>query len=121
MPPSQATGAVHGDAPARWDGVALTDLLVRMNLPMDKPLRGHDLSGLVRVTASDGYQVVFSLGELDPTLGGERVLIAYARNGEPLAKDGPLRLVVPGDKRGARWVRNVVAIDVIDAAPSRDH
>ena len=67
---------------------------------------------IVRVTASDHYQVVFSLGELDPLLGNEPVILADTQDGHPLTKDGPFRLIVPGDKRPARWIHNVTRIEV---------
>jgi hypothetical protein len=40
-------------------------------------------------------------------------MIADRRNGEALAeKEGPLRIVVPGEKRQARWVRQLTGISV---------
>jgi hypothetical protein len=39
------------------------------------------------------------------------VYLARQRDGAPLAaKDGPLQLMVPGEKRGGRWVRQVTAL-----------
>jgi len=31
------------------------------------------------------------------------------------AKDGPFRVVAPGEKRPARWIRQVTAIDLLRA------
>ena len=54
------------------------------------------------------YEVVFALPELDPDFTDRQVLLCYAKDGMPLAADeGPLRMVVPGEKRQARWVRQV--------------
>jgi hypothetical protein len=36
------------------------------------------LSKYVIATGSDGYQAVFSLGEIDPMFGSQPVLVAYA-------------------------------------------
>lgn len=116
MPQATITAAAHEEAQSQWQGVALDELLRRAGAPLDKPLRGHNLARFVRVTATDHYQVVFSLGELDATLGHAKVILASQRDGKPLAADGPFRLVVAGDERPARWVRNVVSIDVIDGA-----
>jgi hypothetical protein len=33
-------------------------------------------------------------------------------DGKPLGDEGPLKLVATGEKRPARWVRNLVAIRV---------
>ena len=65
---------------------------------------------------ADGYRVSFSLAELDPGFQDSQVLVADTMNGEPLGdKVGPLRLVVPQDKRPARWVRMLRSIKVMDA------
>ena len=60
------------------------------------------------VEAADGYRVVFALPELDPAFTERVVLLADHRDGQPLTPaEGPLRLVVPDEKRQARWVRQV--------------
>lgn len=106
------TAAIHHEPPAHWQGVTLEEVLQHAGAPSGEQLRGHGLGTIVRVTASDHYQVVFSLGELDPMLGNEQVLLADTQDGHPLTKDGPFRLVVPGDKRPARWIHNVTTIEV---------
>ena len=74
------------------------------------------MTSVVRITASDHYQVVFSVAELDSMLGNEQVILADTQDGHPITKDGPYRIVVPGDKRPARWIRNVTTIEVINTA-----
>jgi DMSO/TMAO reductase YedYZ molybdopterin-dependent catalytic subunit len=107
----------HGDAPSAWEGVALVEVLRAEGAPLGKALRGDALANYVRVTASDGYQVVFGLGELDTDLGAAKVVLVDRHEGKPLdEKDGPLRLVVPGDQRPARWVRNVSTIELLSAS-----
>ncbi len=43
------------------------------------------------------------------------VLVADAMDGKPITDNGPLQLVTSGEKRPARWVRNLVAIRVLTA------
>ena len=50
----------------------------------------------VLVEAADGYQVVFSIPETHPGLGGREVLVANRANGEPLIAK---LCAVPGDPR----------------------
>ncbi|KAF1005747.1 MAG: hypothetical protein GAK28_02962 [Luteibacter sp.] len=120
LPHASAKGATHGDPVSTWEGIALIDLLREQGAPMDKALRGGALAKFVRVTASDGYQVVFSLGELDPDLGAEKVLLANRRDGHPIdGSDGPYRIVVPVDVRAARWIRNVTTIELVDGSTPR--
>lgn len=116
MPQSDTTAGAHEQPASHWRGVAVAALVTRAGAPYGHDLRGKALARYVRVTASDGYQVVFSLGELDPGTGNETVLLADSQDDKPIGKDGPLRLVVPNDKRPARWVRNVMEIDVVDGA-----
>ena len=66
------------------------------------------------VEAIDGYKVVFALAEVDPAFATREILLADKRDGKPLdAKEGPLRIVAPGDKRVARWVRQVTTLRIV--------
>ena len=68
---------------------------------------------VVVAEASDGYRAAFSLAELDGDFAGTQVIVADTEDGKPLdAQHGPLRLVVPGDKRQGRWVRMLKSITV---------
>ena len=115
LPRTEVTAASHEEAPQKWEGVALIDVLRKAKAPVDAQLRGKTLAMLVRITAADGYQVVFSLGELDSGFGNTKVLLVDKQNGEPLPSGlGPFRLVVPGDKRAGRWVWNVQKIELLN-------
>lgn len=108
-----ATNA-HEKKTAMYSGVLLGDLLKDAGVPTGENLRGKAMSTVVVVSASDGYQVVFSIGELDVSIGNLQVLVADSEDGKPLGEGaGPLRLVVPADKRPARWVRMIKTIRVI--------
>jgi hypothetical protein len=65
----------------------------------------------VRVTGADGYTAVVALAEISPQFAGRPIQLADHLNGALLPEHG-LRLVVPGDKRGGRSVRDVVRIDI---------
>lgn len=96
---------------SEYEGVALDVLLARAGVPVGEGLRGEMLELYAVVEASDGYRVVFSLPDLDPEFSGRVVLLADRRDGESLAvPEGPLRIIIPGDKRGARQVRMVTRI-----------
>ena len=44
------------------------------------------------------------------------IILADKRDGKPLAAtEGPFRIVAPGDKRPARWIRQVTAFRIIVA------
>jgi DMSO/TMAO reductase YedYZ molybdopterin-dependent catalytic subunit len=93
---------------ATFAGVALIELLRLAGVPVGEKLRGSNMALYLLVEAADGYRVVFALPELDPAFTERVVLLADHRDGQPLAAtEGPLRLVVPAEKRQARWVRQV--------------
>ena len=95
---------------ATFTGVALIDLLRLAGAPLGQELRGQHLATYLLIEAADGYRVVFALPELDPTFTDREVLLVDRRDGQPLAAtEGPLRLVVPGEKRHARWARQVLS------------
>lgn len=75
----------------------------------DKPAEQVRL--VVRVTGADGYTAVIALGEMAPQFAGHPIQIADHMNAAPIPDHG-LRLVVPGDKRGGRSVRDVVRIEI---------
>lgn len=110
LPPATATLTVHGGR-AQCTGVRLADLIAKAGLPTGDAVRGPALGTVIVAEAADGYRIVFSLGEIDPRLGNTEIIVADTCDGKPLAAaDGPLRLVVPGEARGARSVRQLVRL-----------
>jgi DMSO/TMAO reductase YedYZ molybdopterin-dependent catalytic subunit len=97
-----------------YEGVWLHDVLKMAGVPQGSELRGKALSSYVLAEAQDGYQVVFSLGELDPSFIDNEILLADTANGKPLfGAQGRFRLVVPKDKPGARSIRMLTKIEVV--------
>ena len=113
LPAANATLTAHGQSHA-CTGFWLADLAAAAGLPAGEALRGPALTTLIIAEAADGYRVAFSLAELDPKLGNHPVLVANACDGKALDEsDGPLRIVVPGEVRAARSVRQVRALRVV--------
>lgn len=101
-----------------YTGVSLWTLIQDAGL-LTNPAIKNDLLGFVVVaTGSDGYRAVISLGEIDPAFGNQPDLVAYSDTGGQLGpggSDGAMRLVLPGDVAGGRYVSNLVSLQVIDA------
>lgn len=105
--------ADHAGKEAEFEGVPLVEVLKAAGIKFGSDLRGPALARYLVVEASDGYRVVFAMPELDSAFTDRIVLLADRRDGKALAgEEGPLRLVVLGEKRHARWVRKVVALKV---------
>jgi len=112
----QKTITVHNEhtkADETYSGVQLIDLLTPLGVS-DKP-HGKGLRLYVVAVGSDGYEAVYSIGEITPDVSSSTVIVADTENGKPLAGDGPFKTVTTSDKRPARWVRNLVEIRVMAA------
>jgi hypothetical protein len=65
----------------------------------------------VLVTGADGYGALLALGEIAPGFEDKQVILATMMNGKYLGARH-FRIVVPGDKKGGRSVRDVLSIAV---------
>jgi hypothetical protein len=118
MPHAPLTVTVEGKT-AAYRGVPLATLLARIDAPLGKALRGPELRDVVLVTAQDGYGAALALAEADPMMRKQQVILADEADGHPLGeKQGPYRLVIEGDQRGARLVRMVTTIELKRIGPS---
>jgi hypothetical protein len=100
-----------------YTGVSLWTLIQTSGLLTDSSIKNDLLRFAVVATGSDGYRTVISLAEIAPTFGNQQDLVAYADTAGQLGpggSDGALRLVVPGDHAGGRYVSNLVSLQVID-------
>ena len=100
----------RGIEKSSYTGVLLWTLLGEAG-GIDDSAKGAELRHTISITGRDGYTVVISTGEIAPDFGGKPAMIAYERDGEELGDKG-LRVVMPGDKHGGRYVRDVVEIEV---------
>ncbi len=106
----------HTGGAQRYEGVRLSDLLSKAGVPLGDKLRGKGLATYVTARASDGYVVVYSLAELDPAMNDNQIILADSMNDKVLEpKQGPFKVVVPSDKRPARWIKMVIALEVNSA------
>jgi hypothetical protein len=102
----------HTGSDETYSGAPLATLLAKINAPMGNELRGETMTSYLIATGSDGYAVVLSLAEVDPVFHENQIIVADSRDGQPLGKNGLFQLIVPGDKRPARWVHNLVSISL---------
>ncbi|MGA7411976.1 MAG: molybdopterin-dependent oxidoreductase [Bryobacteraceae bacterium] len=97
-----------------YEGVLLYDILKKAGVPFGQALMGKGMASYVLAGASDGYQVVFAIAEVDPEIEGSAVLVADKRDGGPLnAKQKPLQVIAPQDKRHARSIHSLITLDVV--------
>jgi len=113
MPRSSASWAEHGQ-PVNYEGVTLYEILKKAGAPFDRPLSGKAIASYVLIDATDGYEVVFALPELDPAFNDHKILLADTADGGPLpSSQAPFRLIVPQDRKGARSIRMIQKITLV--------
>ena len=112
MPRDTATVTFHGNEAERYAGVPLHSVLLAAGLRADS-IRGAAVRSRIVLEAADGYAVVLSLAEADPGVPDRRLLLADALNGSPLPEsEAPFRLIIVGDSRHSRWIRQVTRIRI---------
>lgn len=100
-----------------FTGPLLLDLLTRAE--PDFSADQHDpLRFVILARASDGFLAALSWGEIATDLAGKKVLVALTEDGKKL--DRP-RLVIPGDKHGARQVYDLASITLVRLGPVDNH
>lgn len=113
LPRRTVSAKDHGGKEASFEGVELGEVLKLAGVKFGEALRGKSLALFLVVDARDGYRAVFALPELDHAFTDRVILLADRRDGKPLTEsEGPLRIVVPDEKRPARWVRQVISLTI---------
>jgi DMSO/TMAO reductase YedYZ molybdopterin-dependent catalytic subunit len=116
LPRESVEARDHANKVSTYEGTPLIEVLKLASLTFGETLKGKRLATYLLVEAKDGYRAVFALPELDPAFTDKQIILADHRDGKPLsAEEGPLRIVVPDEKRQGRWVRQVTL--VIASAP----
>jgi hypothetical protein len=115
LPHVKLTASEHSSGPVTFEGVTLKSVLEKAGVGFGESAKGKQLSHCLLVEAADGYRAVIALPELDPAFTDKQTLLAFLRDGKPLGeKEGPYRIVIPDEKRMARWVRQVTTLKIVD-------
>jgi len=113
LPRTSTKAKDHSGKESVFEGVSLVEILKLAGLKFGEEFRGKQMALFLVVDAVDGYRVVIALQELDPSFNDKLFLLADRRDGSPLtARDGPLQIIVPSEKRQGRWVRQVTLLTV---------
>ncbi|PKK36478.1 molybdopterin-binding protein [Siphonobacter sp. SORGH_AS_0500] len=97
----------------RYSGIPVIELLKKVGVTVGGQLRGENLVKYALIRAADGYEVLFALPELDPEFSNRTIILAESMDGAALpAGMGPYRIVVPEEKKPARWIREVREIEI---------
>ena len=115
LPHAKVTASEHSSSPVNFEDVTLKSVLEKAGVTFGESMKGKRLTNCLLVEAADGYRAVIALPELDPAFTDKQMLLAFLRDGKPLGeKEGPYRIVIPDEKRMARWVRQVTTLKIVD-------
>ncbi len=90
------------------------DLLQRAGVVTDQGREGDFAEGS-RGQRPRRLHAVFPLGEIDPSFGSHKVIVAYLKDGKRLdARTGFPRIIAPGDKEGGRHVSALQWVRVVE-------
>lgn len=96
-----------------YSGVPARVLLEKAGVVFGEPLRGKRLREVVVAQTRDHYSIVYALAEFDPDFNPRTILVVDRQDGQPLPESqAPYRLLIPGDKRPARWARMLTGFEV---------
>jgi hypothetical protein len=115
---AETVSYISGSPPAAshsFSGVPIFTLLQNAGLAPDPEDPSAILDDYIVATATDGYAVVYSLGELDPTYdvnpdGPPLVAVVSGSSGE-------FRSTAPGDVKGGRYNSNLESLNLVNAVP----
>ena len=113
--PQQTVKATSHDKESEFSGASLIDLLKSCGVEFGEKLKGKRAPLSPFWTPPTATAIVISLLEIDPATTDKVAIVANRRDGQPLsAKEGPYRLVLPGEKREIRWIRNLQSIHIVN-------
>jgi hypothetical protein len=105
----------HASDSVNFEGVTIKSVLEKAGVTFGESMKGKRLADCLLVEAADGYRVVIAMPELDPAFTDKQIMLAFLRDGKPLGeKEGPYRIVIPDEKRMARWVRQVTTLKIVE-------
>lgn len=114
LPQTEISGKARDGNERRFSGVSMEEILKLIEAPSGPSLRGPEMNLAILIKAADGYQVVFSLAELDPSFRKQSVIIADSVDGQPLTEfEGKRMLVSAGELRHSRWIRQIISIHLV--------
>ena len=110
----QLDAKAHDEKIHHYSGVLLSDILTKADAIMGDGARKKVLTSYVLISAADNYKIIYALPEIDPALMDKTVLLADQVDGKPLsAAVGPYQVIATGEKKHARWIRQVKDIKLV--------
>ena len=113
MKQTTVKGKAHDGKDHEFTGVLLSDIVNAAGALPDNKLNGKSLAKYILVKAADGYRAVIAFPEINAEFNDKNIILADKEDGKPLVdKTGPYQIIIPGEKKWGRWVRQVTGIEI---------
>jgi DMSO/TMAO reductase YedYZ molybdopterin-dependent catalytic subunit len=96
-----------------YTGCPLDAVITAADPVVDAVAKHPQLTIAILATGADGYAATLAWADVSPELAARPALVAYAEDGNSL---GQPQLVVPADLSGARYVRDLTELRVVNLA-----
>ena len=117
LPQSEVKVAEKDGATIVFRGPTLRSLVTLAGAPTGHAFRGPNMLIAIVAEATDGYRAAYMLAEVDAGFGNKNAILALTQDGNALPeKDGPFRVIMPGEEHRARWIRMVQRIRLVRVA-----
>jgi hypothetical protein len=104
----------HDEKVHRYSGVTIADLLTKAGVTLGDSAKKHTVTSYIIVKAADNYKAIYTLAEIDPLFANRVIILADKEDKKALpVPDGPFQIIVPGEKKHGRWIRQVTGIEVV--------
>jgi len=104
----------HDEKVHRYTGVALSDVLAKAGIALGDSAKKKTITTYIIVSAADNYKAIYTLPEIDPLFANRVIMLADRVDKKPLPEGyAPYQIIVPGEKKHARWMRQVTSIQVV--------
>ena len=109
----------HRNTDESYTGPLLSNILAKAGLVSSRETEPLILHSSVIATGTDGYFVLYSAAEVEPSFSIGKVIVAVMKAGLPDTEGGVIQLINTDDAKPARWVHGLSNVNVMSLSPAK--
>ena len=109
----------HTKQDETYAGPLLSEVLAKIGLISSRETEPLILHSTIVATGTDGYFVLYSGAETQPSFSTGQVIVAVMKSGLPDKDGGLIQLINTSDAKPARWVHGLASLSVMSLAPQQ--
>lgn len=102
----------HANTEEDYTGPLVADVLAKAGFAVTRDVEPTVLHAALLASATDGYVVLYSLAEVEPSFSKSQVIVALLKAGQPDTIGGNLQLINTDGAKPARWVHGLSGLTV---------